>query len=72
MRRMFFTWSPPVSQFPTGETRATRTARSNSYHARGICGGECGREELIVGGAGCDGKEIGLIERASSSSSKSS
>lgn len=24
----------PVSQFPIGETRATTTARSNSYHAR--------------------------------------
>jgi hypothetical protein len=29
--------SPPVSQFPRGETSATKTARSNSYHAR--CGG---------------------------------
>ena len=38
MRRMtknkFLIWSPPVSQFPIGETRATTTARSNSYQAR--------------------------------------
>jgi len=36
MRRMFLTWSVPVSQFPIGETRATTTARSNSYHAREV------------------------------------
>jgi hypothetical protein len=27
-------WSPPVNQFPMGDTNATTTARSNSYHAR--------------------------------------
>ena len=40
----------PVSQFPIGETRATTTARSNSYHARELGDIELELECLTRGG----------------------
>lgn len=79
MMRMFLTWSPPVSQFPTGDTRATTTAKSNSYHARVV--GDIGLELewerewfVLILGFGREGFDlswnvIGLMEPAEGSSS---